>query len=125
VTDAAVHEGKPFEQLLDEDNSSAGVYTDSAYRSEESRELLRSVRFCLMIRRKVGRQRRLTERGKEENRTGARIRCRIEHGVGLQGMRPGRLIVRAIGLAREEVKRGLRNLASNMYRYAMSVAIAA
>jgi transposase, IS5 family len=102
-----------------------GGFTDSVYRSEESCVLLRSLWFCLMVRRKVGRQRRPMEREKEGNRTGARSRRRIEHVFGLQEMAAGRLIARTIGLARADVKMGLRNLASNIYRYAMLVAIAA
>ena len=36
VTDASVHDSKVFDGLLEESNTSADVYADSAYRSEES-----------------------------------------------------------------------------------------
>jgi len=40
VTDASVHDSKVFDELLEENNTSAEVYADSAYRSKESIALL-------------------------------------------------------------------------------------
>lgn len=125
VTDAAVNESKVFAQLLDEGNSSAEVYADSAYWSEESCGLLRDLGFRQRLQRKGCRHKKLTEREKQGNRTRARIRCRIEHIFGLQAMMAGSLIVRTIGITRAKVKIGLRNLAYNIHRYAMLVATAA
>lgn len=119
VTDAAVHESKVFEQLLDGGNSSAEVYADSAYRSEESCGLLTKLGFRQRIQRKGCKNRPLTKREKQGNQTRARIRCRIEHVFGVQAMMAGSLIVRTIGIIRAKVKIGLRNLAYNIHRYAM------
>jgi len=117
VTDASVHDSQVFEGLLQEDNSSRDVYADSAYRSEESLEMLRERGFREHVQRKGCRNRKLTEGAKQGNHTRSKIRSRIEHVFGVQAMMAGDLIVRAIGMARAWVKIGLRNLAYNMFRF--------
>lgn len=117
VTDASVHDRQVFEGLLQEDNSSRDVYADSAYRSEESLEMLRERGFREHVQRKGCRNRKLTEGEKQGNHTRSKIRSRIEHVFGVQAMMAGDLIVRAIGMARAWVKIGLRNLAYNMFRF--------
>ena len=52
VTDAAVHESGVFDELLDEINTSAQVYADSAYRSDASIELLENRGFRERLQRK-------------------------------------------------------------------------
>jgi transposase, IS5 family len=119
VTDAAVHESGVFDELLDETNTSAEVYADSAYRSEESIELLQQRGFRERLQRKGCRNRKLTTREKQGNRTRARIRSRIEHVFGVMAMMAGSLVVRTVGIIRAKTKIGLRNLAYNINRYAL------
>jgi transposase, IS5 family len=119
VTDAAVHDSKVFEDLLDETNSSAEVYADSAYRSEASEKLLQERGFRPRLQRKGGRNRKLTQRERQGNKTRAKIRCRIEHVFGVQAMLAGSLILRTIGMLRAKVKIGLRNFAYNIHRYGL------
>lgn len=119
VTDAAVHDSRVFEQLLDEGNSNRDVYADSAYRSEESVESLRELGFRAHLQRKGCRHRKLTEREKRGNRTRATKRSRVEHVFGVQAMMAGRMILRTIGIARAKAKIGLMNLAYNLKRYSI------
>jgi len=119
VTDAAVHDSRVFDGLLEETNTSAEAYADSAYRSEESIQLLQKRRFRERLQRKGRRNRRLTAREKHGNKTRAKIRSRIEHVFGVMVMMAGNLIVRTIGIIRARAKIGLRNLAYNINRYAL------
>jgi IS5 family transposase len=119
VTDAAVHESGVFDELLDETNTSAQVYADSAYRSDESIELLENRGFRERLQRKGCKNRKLTRRERQGNRTRAKIRSRIEHVFGVMAMMAGSLVVRTIGIIRARTKIGLRNLAYNINRYAL------
>ncbi len=118
VTDAAVHDSRVFEGLLDDGNSSRDVFADSAYRSKESEDNLRAQGFRPRLQRKAHRNKPLSEKELRGNRTRSKIRSRVEHVFGVQTMRAGNLLVRTIGLARAKVKIGLRNLAYNLDRYA-------
>jgi transposase, IS5 family len=117
VTSASVHDSQVFEDLLDEDNSSRDVWADSAYRSEEKLQELKTRKYREHLQRKGCRHKKLTDRETQGNRTRSRIRSRVEHIFGVQAKRAGSLIVRAIGLVRVKAKVGLRNLAYNLDRY--------
>jgi transposase, IS5 family len=122
VTDASVHDSQVFDDLLQEDNRSRDVYADSAYRSEESLEMLRRQGYREHLQRKGYRHRKLTDWEKRGNHTRSKIRSRIEHVFGVQAMMAGELVLRTIGIARAWVKIGLRNLAYNMFRFQTLVA---
>jgi IS5 family transposase len=119
VTDAAVHDSGVFNDLLDETNSSAAVYADSAYRSEESTCLLEKRGFRERLQRKGCKNHKLTKRQQQGNKTRAKIRCRIEHVFGVMAMMTGSLMVRTVGIIRARAKIGLRNLAYNINRYGL------
>jgi len=123
VTDASVHDSQVFGDLLDEGNRSKDVYTDSAYRSEETLEMLRKEGYREHLQRKGCRNRKLTRWEKQGNHTRSKIRSRVEHVFGVQAMMAGDLLLRTIGLARAWVKIGLRNLAYNMFRYQTLLAV--
>ena len=114
VTNAAVHDSQVFGELLDDTNTSRDVWADSAYRSAENRAELAERGFREHLQRKGCRNHTLTTGEKKGNRTRARTRCRVEHVFGVQAMKAGTLLLRTIGLARAEVKIGLRNLAYNI-----------
>jgi IS5 family transposase len=119
VTDAAVHDSQVFDELLEESNTSADVYADSAYRSEESTGLLEKRGFRERLQRKGCKHRKLTKWEQQGNKTRAKTRCRIEHVFGVMAMMAGRLIVRTVGIIRARAKIGLRNLAYNINRYGL------
>jgi IS5 family transposase len=108
-----------FEQLLS-DNTSKDVWADSAYRSEERLERLAQDGFREHIQRKGSRNRPLTPREQEGNKS--KIRSRIEHIFGVQAQRAGNLLLRTIGIARARAKIGLRNLVYNIDRMGMLLA---
>jgi len=116
VTDAAVHDSEVFCELLDDTNTSRDVWADSAYRSEKALAALKERAYREHLQRKGCRNRKLTEREKQGNRTRSRTRCRIEHVFGMQVQIAGSLILRTIGKIRAVVKIGLRNIAYNIYR---------
>jgi len=116
VTDAAVHDSRVFSELLDETNTSRDVWADSAYRSPGNLADLEVRGYREHIQRKGCKHRKLTNWERQGNRTRSRIRCRVEHVFGVQVQIAGNLILRTIGIARAEVKIGLRNLAYNMHR---------
>jgi transposase, IS5 family len=119
ITAASVHDSNIFEDLLDCHNTSRAVWADSAYRSGEKLEFLKEQGFREHLQRKGCRNKKLTEREKQGNRTRSKIRSRVEHIFGVQAQKAGNLILRTIGIARARAKIGLRNLAYNMDRYTM------
>ena len=125
VTDAATHDSLVLEDLLDESNTSRDVWADSAYRSQERREVLAFGGFREHLQRKGVRGRPLTDWEKRGNRTRAKVRSRVEHVFGVMARRMGDSLLRTVGLARAAVKIGLRNLSYNLDRYALLVQAAA
>lgn len=117
VTDAAVHDSRIFEELLDEDNTCRAVWTDSAYRTPDNLETLEDWGLREHVQRKGVRGRPLSAREKRGNRTRSKVRSRVEHVFGVQAMRAKVLVVRTIGIVRARCKIGLRNLAYNLDRY--------
>lgn len=122
VTAAHVHDSQVFASLLDASNTSADVWADSAYRSEESIETLAALGYREHLQRKGHRGRPLSQREKKGNRTRSAVRSRVEHIFGVQTMKMGTTIIRCIGQIRARCKIGLRNLAYNLDRYAMLTA---
>jgi IS5 family transposase len=123
VTDASVHDSQVFTELLDPCNTSRDVWADSAYRSEESLKELQEQGFREHIQRKGSRHKKLTSREKQGNRSRSRIRSRVEHVFGVQAMRTGGTLLRGIGIIRLKAKIGLRNMAYNLTRYSLLVAV--
>jgi transposase, IS5 family len=121
VTDASLHDSKVFEQIL-ADNTSKDVWADSAYRSVDRLERLAKNGFREHIQRKGSRNRPLTPREQEGNKTRSKIRSRVEHIFGVQAQRAGNLLLRTIGIARARAKIGLRNLVYNIDRMGMLLA---
>lgn len=116
VTSAEVHDSQKSTELLDVNNTSRDVLGDSAYPSQDFLAELekRGLRDCLS--RKAKRNKPLTEKQKQGNRTKASIRCRVEHVFGSIKQRCGLVMVKSIGLARAATKIGLYCLTYNMSR---------
>ena len=114
VSSAEVHDSQVFEALLDEHNSSADVWADSAYRSAEREADLKQAGYRSHVHRKGARGRQLNARAQEANRKRSTIRARVEHVFAQQANR----LVRTIGLERAVVKIGMMNLVYNLRRLA-------
>jgi len=113
VTDASVHDSQKFDGLLNQANTSADVYADSAYRSAETEAKL-SLRG--RIHQRANRNHPLSQAQENANREKSRVRARIEHVFGAQQNSPGGRIVRTIGIVRAKAKIGLQNFAYNIRR---------
>ncbi len=117
VTDASVHDSQAVDALLMQTNTSAHVWADAAYRSDEIEGKLEARRLKSRIHRRGRRNHPLGERARQGNRTKSRVRSRVEHVFGAQANDMGGVIVRTIGLARATAKIGMKNLAYNMRRF--------
>jgi transposase, IS5 family len=116
VTDAAVHDSQHLEGLLTKGNTSAEVFADSAYRSNEIEAKLRAGGFKSRIHRRATRNHPLSDAQEKANRKKSKIRARIEHVFGAQQSSPGGRMVRTIGIVRARAKIGLQNLVYNIRR---------
>jgi IS5 family transposase len=115
VTDAAAHAGARLADLLDPDNTAAGVWADTGYRSKKNEDLLSQRMLVSYIHRKKPAGRPMPERTARANARKSAVRAHIEHVFAEQKARMG-LFVRTIGLARATTKIGLANLVTNMRR---------
>jgi IS5 family transposase len=116
VTDASVHDSQKFDGLLNQANTSADVYADSAYRSAEAEAKLSLRGLRSRIHQRANRNHPLSQAQENANRQKSKVRARIEHVFGAQQNSPGGRIVRTIGIARAKAKIGLQNLAYNIRR---------
>ena len=116
VTNAAVHDSQVADDVLDDDNTAADVWADSAYRSAEMEKKLKERGLKSRIHRKAHRNRPLTEREKKGTKTRSKVRARVEHVFGAQANDMGGTLVRSIGISRATARIGLKNLAYNMRR---------
>jgi transposase, IS5 family len=116
VTDASVHDSQKFDGLLNQANTSADVYADSAYRAAETEAKLSLRGLRSRIHQRANRNHPLSQAQENANRQKSRVRARIEHVFGAQQNSPGGRIVRTIGIARAKAKIGLQNLAYNIRR---------
>jgi len=116
VSDAAQHDSQAVDHLLMEGNTGAGVWADTAYRSEEMEAKLRTRGLKSRIHRKGKRGKPLGKQAKSSNRTKSSVRVRVEHVFGAQTNDMGGTLVRTIGMVRASAKIGMKNLAYNMRR---------
>lgn len=117
VTDASVHDSQVFDTLLDDRNTSADIWADSAYRSEAREAELRARGYRSHVQTKGKAGKPLSDRAKQANRRRAKVRARVEHIFGAQTAMGG-MLVRTIGLARAQVKIGMMNIVYNLRRLA-------
>jgi IS5 family transposase len=101
VTDAAVHDTKHFEDLLDASNTSREVTADKGYIDAVREARLNAAGWRMKIQRKAKPGQPLGVRQRSRNTTIARTRARVEHVfAGLHQM--GGQLVRTIGIKRAE-----------------------
>ena len=116
VTDASRHDGHWLRQgLLDPTNTGAGVWADTAYRSQQNETFLERHGFISHIHRRRLPGRPLPAHIRRGNARRSRDRAPIEHVFAVQKQAMG-LFVRTIGLARARTKIGMANLAFNIRR---------
>lgn len=117
VTHAAVHDSQVFDVLLDTSNTSADLWADSAYRSEEREADLKAQGYRSHIQTKGIAKKPLSERAQKANHRRAKVRVRVEHVFAAQTAMGG-MLVRTIGFARARVKIAMMNIVYNLRRVA-------
>lgn len=117
ATPASVHDSQQFDTVIDPDNADPEVWADSAYRSEETEDVLMNAEYVSNINEKGQKSCPLTSEQKANNCERSKVRARVEHVFGFQENSMGGKIIRTIGLARAQVKIGLMNLTYNVMRY--------
>ena len=115
VTDASCHDGRMLRRLITSDNLAAGVWADTAYRSEANEAWLAGQGRISHIHRKKPKGRAMPRAIARANARKSAVRARIEHVFAHQKHRMG-LVIRTIGLKRAEAKIGFANLAYNFQR---------
>lgn len=88
VTDAAEHDSRPLDGLLNQANTSRDVYGDGAYRSAEAEARVKARGFRSRIHVRATRGHPLSTATAAANRTKSRIRARVEHVFGAQVSTP-------------------------------------
>ena len=86
------------------------------YRSAEIEAALKAKGLRSRIHRKGRRNKPLSDREKQGNKTRSSVRVRVEHVFGAQSNDMGGTLVRSIGKVRATARIGLKNLAYNMRR---------
>ncbi len=117
ATAANKHDGHQLEALIDGDNSSADVWADSAYRSEENESMLKDRGYRSHIHRKKPRGKDMPERSKLANQKRSQVRARVEHVYADMKRDGKKFMVRCIGQARAELRIGLMNMVYNARRW--------
>jgi len=124
VTNAAAHDSRPFEGLLDPNNTASKVWADTAYRSARNEAAMAKRSRVSMVHFRKPKGRPLPARHAKANAARSAVRSAIEHVFAGQKHRM-KLFVRTVGLARAKVKIGMANLAYNFTRLAWLEARAA
>jgi len=124
VTTASTHDSQCFKEILDHRNSCKEVYADSAYRSEESDQLLKDLELKNKTHYRSYRNKPLSEHKQQINKARSTIRVRVEHIFGFMQNSMGGKQIRSIGIARAQLQLGIRNLTYNLCRYGQLLRIA-
>ncbi|NOZ09858.1 MAG: IS5 family transposase [Gammaproteobacteria bacterium] len=117
VSDAAVHDSQMIDPVLDQHNTGAEVWADSAYRSEEIEQWLKAGRYKSQVHHKGKRGKALSEAKQKVNQARSKVRARVEHVFGYQENSMGGKFIRTIGINRARTKIALMNLTYNMMRF--------
>ncbi|MBU2714382.1 IS5 family transposase [Zooshikella harenae] len=116
VTSAEVHDSQVFIEILAE-NTSADVWADSAYQSENNEISLAAMNMRSHVHKKGKKNKPLSERSKKANTRRSKVRARVEHVFGSITNEQGGLYSRVIGFARNQLKIGMMNIVYNMRRF--------
>jgi len=115
VTDAAVHDIREVENLVDKSDNR--LHADSAYKSKEIEEYLKSMDCESFIHEKGYRDNPLTKKQKESNSKKSKIRAKVEHIFGfMTNSMNNALYMKSIGMKRIKESIGLLNLTYNLFR---------
>jgi len=117
VTDSSVHDSLGVVPLLIKKDRGQPLYGDNAYSGEPFEEKGSKVKMKNKTHDKGYRGNPLTSKRKKINTTKSSVRARVEHVFGFLHQATRGLIIRPVGMARAEIKIGLKNLTYNLCRY--------
>jgi IS5 family transposase len=116
-TNASVHDSQVLDAVLrDEASGGKAVWADSAYRSDEQEQSLKTSQHESLIHERAYRNKPLTAAQGLSNKEKSRVRARVEHVFGTMENEMGGIFLRSIGAARANVGVGLMNLTYNLKR---------
>lgn len=118
VTNAAIHESKVFDELIDKRKVPCRIWGDSAYDTKSIAETLEKFKVKNSIQKQARGTQILSKKQSRLNRLFGKVRKRIEHVFGYQTNSMARKFIRSIGIQRAQSVIGLKNLAYNFSRYA-------
>lgn len=114
---ASEHDSTHFDEVLDQDNTSADVYADKGYPSGARSDMLKALGFREHIQRKAKPGKPLSECQKGRNKRIAKTRARVEHPFA-QMRHMGGKIIRTIGQARATAAMTMKAACYNIKRLA-------
>jgi IS5 family transposase len=117
VTSAEVHDSRPLEDLLREEDSGQTLHADSAYTGAPIDTMLKSKSIIPQIIEKAFKNKPLTDEQKANNTVKSKTRARGEHVFGFVSNNMNDFYIRSIGFVRAKGIIGLINLVYNMCRY--------
>ena len=121
VTDAAVHDSRPLDELIAAHHKGENLFADSAYKSARIDETLVQLGVQNFVHEKAARNRPLSELQLQLNRIKSQVRCRVEHIFGHIENSMGGPELEYIGLRRISAGIGLSNLTYNLHRFVQLV----
>lgn len=116
LTTANVHDSKPLEELLTEQDKGQPLYADSAYSGEPCNEIIVKKELENKTHAKGYKNKPLTEEDFEQNRQKSSTRARVEHVFGFMEGSMNTMKLKQIGKNRIEAAVGMMNLVYNMFR---------
>jgi IS5 family transposase len=116
VTDASVHDSVPAPELLDRLQDESEIYGDSAYASDEIKNVVLEKKLDAKVCKKGYRNNPLSEEGKSYNKEVSKVRARVEHVFG-DIKKIGGDFIRTIGKRRAEIQIFLISFTYNVRRY--------
>ena len=117
TTPAHIHDSRVLDTVLrPEDEGGKEVWADSAYRSDEQEQSLKTGQYESQIHERAYRNTPLTEEQEISNTAKSRVRARVEHVFGHMTNSMGGIFLKTIGAARAKVGVGLMNLTYNLTR---------
>jgi transposase, IS5 family len=117
ATTANIHDSEMLEVLLDKkEDGGQPVHADSAYRSEALEEVCRSKNIKSRIHEKGYRNKPLTKRQQQRNKTKSKTRARVEHIFGFMTNTMNEMYLRYRNFVRNQAGIGLMNLTYNLFR---------
>lgn len=117
VSDAAEHDSRHFNRLIERGNTNAAIYADRGYASDQRERALREMGYRPEIQRKAKPGKPLGERQRRRNQRIAKIRARVEHVFAAIPHAAGAGI-RCIGQARATFQLTVAAAAYNLRRLA-------